>query len=334
MKAKLLGVALAVAFLGGSSPVYAQGTWSFTTLDDPLASSVYYGTEAFGINNKGQIVGNYFDDTVSGGYHHSQGFLYSHGTFTTIDNPLTNGVQYGTIPSGINDKGQIVGNYLNVSTTGNHGLLYIDGFYTTFDDPAAAPQATYLKGINDKSQIVGYYNEITSGTPSHGFLYSGGTFINIDDPKGIGSTVATGINNKGQIVGNYTDTVSGHGFVYSGGIYTTIDDPLGTEGTVVTGINDKGDIVGYYGNNAITHGFLYSAGIFTTIDDSLGTEGTHAAGINDLGQIVGYYFDSNGLAHGFLATAVPEPSTWAMMLIGFAGIGFAFRRSRRKVSFA
>jgi hypothetical protein len=27
---------------------------------------------------------------------------------------------------------------------------------------------------------------------------------------------------------------------------------------------------------------------------------------------------------------VPEPSTWAMMLIGFAGLSFAFRRSRRK----
>jgi len=31
---------------------------------------------------------------------------------------------------------------------------------------------------------------------------------------------------------------------------------------------------------------------------------------------------------------VPEPSTWAMMLLGFLGLGFAFRRSRRKVSFA
>jgi hypothetical protein len=26
--------------------------------------------------------------------------------------------------------------------------------------------------------------------------------------------------------------------------------------------------------------------------------------------------------------------TWAMMLLGFAGLGFAFRQSRRKVSFA
>jgi hypothetical protein len=31
--------------------------------------------------------------------------------------------------------------------------------------------------------------------------------------------------------------------------------------------------------------------------------------------------------------AVPEPSTWAMMLLGFAGLGFAFRQSRRKLSF-
>ena len=33
-------------------------------------------------------------------------------------------------------------------------------------------------------------------------------------------------------------------------------------------------------------------------------------------------------------SAVPEPSTWAMMLLGFIGLGVAFRQSRRKVSFA
>jgi hypothetical protein len=35
-----------------------------------------------------------------------------------------------------------------------------------------------------------------------------------------------------------------------------------------------------------------------------------------------------------IAAAVPEPSTWAMMLLGFLGLGFAFRQSRRRVSFA
>lgn len=31
---------------------------------------------------------------------------------------------------------------------------------------------------------------------------------------------------------------------------------------------------------------------------------------------------------GVVASAVPEPSTWAMMLIGFAGLGFAANRRR------
>jgi hypothetical protein len=31
-------------------------------------------------------------------------------------------------------------------------------------------------------------------------------------------------------------------------------------------------------------------------------------------------------------SGVPEPATWAMMLIGFAGLGFAFRQSHRRVS--
>jgi hypothetical protein len=34
------------------------------------------------------------------------------------------------------------------------------------------------------------------------------------------------------------------------------------------------------------------------------------------------------------ASAVPEPQTWAMMLIGFIGLGFAFRSRRRIAGFA
>jgi hypothetical protein len=36
-----------------------------------------------------------------------------------------------------------------------------------------------------------------------------------------------------------------------------------------------------------------------------------------------------------VGSAVPEPSTWAMMLVGFAGLGFAgFRASRNGATFA
>jgi hypothetical protein len=42
----------------------------------------------------------------------------------------------------------------------------------------------------------------------------------------------------------------------------------------------------------------------------------------------GFGFTYGVAATGF-ASAVPEPSTWALMLLGFIGLGFAFHRSRR-----
>jgi hypothetical protein len=94
-------------------------------------------------------------------------------------------------------------------------------------------------------------------------------------------------------------------------------------------------IVGYYLDSGhVNYGFLYSGGTYTTLDDPSAShaydDGTVAAGINREGDIVGYYLDQTG-THGFLAipeaiTGVPESSTWAMMLIGFAGLGFAFSK--------
>jgi hypothetical protein len=52
-----------------------------------------------------------------------------------------------------------------------------------------------------------------------------------------------------------------------------------------------------------------------------------SGGSNNIGNIL----DNVTLA---TVAGIPEPATWAMMLLGFAGLGFAFRQSRRKVSFA
>jgi hypothetical protein len=56
-----------------------------------------------------------------------------------------------------------------------------------------------------------------------------------------------------------------------------------------------------------------------------------ANAINDAGQVVGQvYGPLNYVAPVGPSepSSVPEPSTWAMMLIGFAGLGFAgYRRT-------
>jgi len=43
---------------------------------------------------------------------------------------------------------------------------------------------------------------------------------------------------------------------------------------------------------------------------------------------------SYGGSLSFAPTAVPEPGTWAMMLLGFAGIGWQIRRQRRTATIA
>jgi hypothetical protein len=41
---------------------------------------------------------------------------------------------------------------------------------------------------------------------------------------------------------------------------------------------------------------------------------------------------SGGIGTFIIGGAVPEPSTWAMMLLGFAGLGYAgYRQSKLKV---
>jgi PEP-CTERM motif len=56
------------------------------------------------------------------------------------------------------------------------------------------------------------------------------------------------------------------------------------------------------------------------------------------GELLLYYFDENASDNTQFVTAtvttgvsaVPEPSTWAMLLLGFAGIGFmAYRRKSK-----
>ena len=47
-----------------------------------------------------------------------------------------------------------------------------------------------------------------------------------------------------------------------------------------------------------------------------------------------YFVGASGDHFVTPVTSVPEPSTWAMMLLGFCGLGFAFRHSRRKLLFA
>jgi probable HAF family extracellular repeat protein len=107
------------------------------------------GTAATGINDLGQIVGYYID---SSGTEH--GFLYSGGTYTTLDDPV--GAK-GTLVSGINDAGQIAGVYLD-SSGAQHGFL-ANPSPTTSTPPTSVQQEVlglYAALYNRAADFPGY----------------------------------------------------------------------------------------------------------------------------------------------------------------------------------
>jgi probable HAF family extracellular repeat protein len=196
----------------------------------------------------------------------------------------------------INESGQIVGFYNNVSNDGLHvhGFLYSDGTYTTIDPPGGT--LTNADAINASGQIVGFFND--AGV-RHGVLYSDGTYTTLDFP-GSTYTSASAINDAGQIAGTYADA-SGHeyDFLYSGGTYTTIDPSNNLNTGEIVAINASGQMIGQVNVGGPDYqGYLYSSGSYTTIDPP-GSSSTTPYAINDAGQIVGKYLDASNHVHGF-----------------------------------
>jgi uncharacterized membrane protein len=280
-----------------------------------------------GINNTGQIVGEYGVDNGL-----PVGFVLSGGTYTPVLPPSGRTGAVG----GINDGGAMVGTFYTQLLGTPAGFLLTGGQYSMINPPAtASPFGSQAYGINGAGQIVGWYSD---GIGLHGFLSSGGNYGQIDDPNAVNGTFAYGINSAGLIVGSYYDSnFVSHGFVLNNGVFSTIDDPNAGNffqgGTVLYGINNVGQMSGYYVDaGGVDHGFVLSDGMFTTLDDpNAGPHGTIAWGINDAGQVVGEYAASR-TTHGFLATAtainqVPEPSTaWIASVCGLAMLACAWRR--------
>jgi probable HAF family extracellular repeat protein len=178
----------------------------YTILDFPGANL----TEAVGINDDGQVVGDYSGS--DGNFH---GFFWDAGLFLTIDVPFPKAVVTG--PNGINNVGQIVG-FWDDDMGGRHGFLYDRGIFTSFDFPDS--RLTAPTDINDQGQIVGVY--VLDDGVLQSFLLENGRFMTIEVPfPDVIFSDISGINNRGQIVGRYLTNNPGdlvnpfvnHGFI-------------------------------------------------------------------------------------------------------------------------
>ncbi len=309
LAALALLVAVAPAIAGDhDGPRHAYRFNTFEVPGEAPTSDLNGGASFFGINNRGDIVGDF---GVAGEYladgvtHVVAGFLLAKDHFIDVAIP---GSPWTEIFA-INDRGVAVGDYLDVLGNWWDFVRSRDGTIEVL--PPVIPGAQGNQegiGINNEGTIVGTYR--LSAPPagsygiagSSGFIFKDGVYSTFDFPSSIG-THPTGINDHGDIVGMWKDSNNlVHGFLLKDGSFSSIDAP-GAINSKAEGINDAGEVVGrYLDSNSVQHGFVLWKGFYAILDFPGATD-SGAVGLNDHGQIVGT--SDNGTI-GWIATPLDE----------------------------
>jgi probable HAF family extracellular repeat protein len=271
---------------------------------------------AFSINDAGQAVGFSTGNSIR----YQEATEWNHGSVIGLGVLPVPGFN-SSVASAINNAGQVVGqsSCRSVVCSGPIGLAtewssgkIIDLGGLSPPSPTDFLQSSVANSINDVGQVVG---ASTIGVLNVGFTeiateWSDGKVINLGGLAGSNESQAYGINDRGQAVG--FSVVGGVEYATEWSNGSVIDLGPG----VAEAINDAGQVVGLNGLGSNV-GFATEWSFGSVINLGPG----EANGINDLGQIVGV---SSG------PFPVPELSTWAMLLLGFAGLGYVgYRQAKR-----
>jgi hypothetical protein len=322
----------AFTLLLAGAGVRANTVYSF---QDVVNSGDPTFNQELGINNSGTIAGYFGSGTPNATpppftLHPNKGYTvvspYTTGSLTAENFPGSSQTQV----TGLNNTGTTVGFYADSNGANTPNFLgFVDkgGTFTGVTDPntpGTGPTTNQLLGVNDSNIAVGFYIDGSGNAQAYSYNIGTMAFTPITLPSADSAvmTTAAGINNAGEIAGFFMNAGgTTEGFIDNNGTFTLFEVP-GSNNTMFLGINNQGQAVGVYQDgNGFNNGLVYNiaSGTYQTVNDPnavLANGGTVINGLNDNGQIVGFYGDVNGNTIGFIATAIPEPST-----LGFAGIG-------------
>ena len=192
----------------------------------------------------------------------------------------------GSIPTGINAAGVVVGTYpVGPNLTHaflNRGSGVVDlGIFGGTSSTAVA--------INDKGQVLGHWT--TRRGQVRGYVYDAGRARDIGVIGG-GFTTWTDINNAGYVSGyTYTD-----GYLRTpNGMLTRLgrlpaQDPAFPATTEAYALNDRNQVTGVSGSRVpidpLSHGFIWTRGRLSDLG-TLGAVPVIGSAINDRGQVAG-----------------------------------------------
>lgn len=216
---------------------------------------------------------------------------------TTFDYP---GTGNQTLPQKINERGDIVGEFIDSNGVVRGFVRFSDG---SFSAPIVNPNDTVGftegRGINNSRTVDGDY--VMSDGTVHSFFLSGGAFTEYDVPGAVQTNLLS-INDAGDFTGAFDPDGSGifQAFVSRGRTLASFSIP-GSLSTLAYEINNsKRLVVGYYiDGSGILHGYFRdSNGALHFPIDPPGSVATVLFGLNDRNWVVGRYADSSGVTHG------------------------------------
>src|SRR4029450_6937872 len=205
-----------------------------------------------------------------------------------------------TLPQKINERGDVVGEFIDSSGVVRGFIRFSDG---SFSDPIVDPNDTVGftegRGINNARTVDGDY--VGSDGFLHSFFLSNGTFTEYDVPGAVQTNLLS-INDAAGFTGGFDPDGSGifQAFVSVGGTLTSfsVPDALSTFAYEIN--NSKHLVVGYYIDpSGILHGYYRDAnGALHFPIDPTGSVTTVLFGLNDRNWVVGRYADASGVTHG------------------------------------
>ena len=182
--------------------------------------------------------------------------------------------------------------------------------------------------------LLGIAIAIGAATQASATIY---TYTGISDPSVNGGNyiTATVDLNCGPCLSNtyvFSSGITSFSLAVKNG--TTTLETLSSIGAPSTSFANFSDYLTFDGSGQETNWFFYlqngqSLPQIQTYANA-GAFGTQDVAYNSSGAFIVYANNSPGTWQASAVSAVPEPSTWAMMLLGFAGIGFiAYRRNTK-----
>jgi uncharacterized membrane protein len=263
MRLKLLPLLLVLAFFATSALAEPQARYRLTLITSGLAE----GLDVTGMNNRGEVVG------TRGGADGRFPFVWRDGHFVDLRSRIHPEASF-VEATGINDRSQIVGFYIDPGTSEFHGFLADRRQVIDVQGPPTA-EAVFLGPINNREQLYGSFYDAEF---NEGFFVNDKGSVEVLDP----SFTPTAISDCGKLSGIQFLDGGRAAAIWKDGVIT----PIAPSPSSASGINDRGQVIGALTDSGVRP-FVWARGNLTFLPLLANQTRSAPTDINNAGRMVG-----------------------------------------------